>query len=122
MKANLGTKLSKIVDFLHIFVVVPLLLLLAVYLIFGSSQSLKYLCGIFSFVLLAAQAAYLDCPLNIMSDWLRELDRPKEQRYRRSFVRTVYGKIGRWIWLRWAIVAVFTTIAGFYGKWFIESL
>lgn len=118
----MGIKLSKAVDFIHIFVVVPLILFEVVYLIIGSNQSLKHLFGVFSCLLIAVQAACLNCPLNILSDWLRELDYPQDRRHRRSFVRMAYGKIGRWVWLRWLIVIGMTIAAGYYGKWFIESL
>lgn len=108
-------KLAEVTDFVHTYIVTPLMLALPVYYVWMAKKRYqKQMCyvGIFVFTVLGLQAVYLNCPMLVFSHWLRSFKDPRYDSYQDSWVHAIYEKIGPLAMLHWplAILAFAMTI------------
>lgn len=69
-------RLADVIDIVHVFIVVPLLVGAAVYAVVGKNEKVKDIVGIACFSLVAVQASIGNCPLTVLSWELRRVSDP----------------------------------------------
>jgi hypothetical protein len=108
-------KLADVIDFVHAFVVIPLLAIAVIYVIRSKNERRKDFAGIACCGLVAVQATLGNCPLTMLSWWLRRSADP----YFSPRSEDVLFRIYRWLdaeapYVRWAILSLALACVAFY--------
>lgn len=105
--AELMWKMAIIIDVLHLVVVPPMIILAGLGKVFGKNMGRAFV-----FVVVGLQAAFLNCPLTVLTGWMRSYKDPSIDPFETSFVHWLYAHLGPFGNLHWVISAVLFAAAG----------
>ena len=103
-------QVAEVSDFIHTWIVTPLILMLPIYYfwIMNKKRYQKQACyvGMFVSTVFGLQAVYLNCPMLVFSHWLRGFKDPRYNSYQDSWVHAIYEKVGPMAMLHWPIAGL----------------